>query len=98
MVRHPADELRTQLDHLSDPAGVLASLLEFSPTPLALYDPSGHCLRVNPAYRTLFGIEPKQLSTGLDLSTEVARNLSQLVDMVVAELKAIGIKVQAKNR
>jgi hydrogenase maturation protease len=46
---------------------------------------------------TLFGIEPKQLSTGLDLSTVVARNLSQLVDMVVAELKAIGIKVQAKN-
>jgi len=47
---------------------------------------------------TLFGIEPKQLSTGLDLSTEVARNLRQLVDMVVDELKAIGIKVQAKNR
>lgn len=47
---------------------------------------------------TLFGIEPKQLSTGLDLSPEVARNLSRLVDMVVAELKSIGIKVQAKNR
>jgi hydrogenase maturation protease len=46
---------------------------------------------------TLFGIEPKQLSTGLDLSTEVARNLSRLVDMVVEELKSIGIKIQPKN-
>jgi hydrogenase maturation protease len=46
---------------------------------------------------TLFGIEPKQLSTGLDLSPEVARNLSRLVDMVVEELKSIGVKVQAKN-
>jgi len=46
---------------------------------------------------TLFGIEPKELSTGLDLSTDVARNLSRLVDMVVAELKSIGVKVQAKN-
>jgi hydrogenase maturation protease len=47
---------------------------------------------------TLFGIEPKQLSTGLDLSPEVARNLSRLVDMVVAELKDIGVKVQPKNQ
>jgi hydrogenase maturation protease len=46
---------------------------------------------------TLFGIEPKKLSTGLDLSTEVARSLSRLVDMVVEELKSIGVKVQAKN-
>ena len=46
---------------------------------------------------TLFGIEPKQLSTGIDLSPEVARNLSRLVDMVVEELKSIGVKVQAKN-
>jgi hypothetical protein len=47
---------------------------------------------------TLFGIEPKQLSTGLDLSPEVARNLSRLVDMVADELKAAGIKVQPKNQ
>lgn len=67
MVRHPADELRTQLDDLSDPAGVLASLLEFSPLPLALYDPAGRCLRVNPAYRSLFGTEP---SPGCELSDD----------------------------
>jgi Ni,Fe-hydrogenase maturation factor len=44
----------------------------------------------------LFGIEPKQLSTGLTLSSEVAQNLSRLVDMVVAELEAIGVNVQSK--
>lgn len=46
---------------------------------------------------TLFGIEPKQISTGLDLSADVALNLSRLVDLVAAELKTIGIGVQAKN-
>ncbi len=46
---------------------------------------------------TLFGIEPKQLSTGLSFSTEVEQNIHRLVDMVVAELVTIGIKVQAKD-
>jgi len=47
---------------------------------------------------TLFGIEPKQISTGLDLSAEVAQNLSRLVDLVAAELKTIGSSVQEKNK
>jgi len=47
---------------------------------------------------TLFGIEPKQISTGLDLSTEVAQNVSRLVDMVAAELEAIGAKIQSKAK
>ena len=46
----------------------------------------------------LFGIEPKQLSTGLTLSNEVAQNLSRLVDMVVAELEAIGVQVKSKEK
>ena len=44
----------------------------------------------------LLGIEPKLLTTGLTLSSEVAQKLSRLVDMVVAELKAIGVNVQSK--
>jgi len=40
-----------------------------------------------PPNNTLFGIEPKQLSTGLSLSTEVEQNLSRLVDMVVCSSK-----------
>jgi hydrogenase maturation protease len=51
-----------------------------------------------PRYVTLFGIEPKQLSTGLDLSDEVAGKLSQLVDTVADELKNIGVDVQPRNR
>ena len=51
-----------------------------------------------PRNTTLFGIEPKRLSTGLDLSTEIARNLSRLVEMVVSELKDIGVDVQPKNQ
>ena len=50
-----------------------------------------------PAYIVLFGIEPKQLSTNLNLSEDVARNISRLVDMVAAELETIGVKVQKKK-
>lgn len=45
----------------------------------------------------LFGIEPKEMSTGLDLSPEVAESLSRLVDMVLAELKTIGVSIQEKK-
>jgi len=51
-----------------------------------------------PQHITLFGIEPEDLSTGLNLSAEVDRNLSRLVDMVVTELKDIGVNVQLKKR
>jgi len=50
-----------------------------------------------PKHITLFGIEAKQISTGLTLSPEVADNLERLVDMVVAELKNIGIDVRPKS-
>lgn len=46
---------------------------------------------------TLLGIEPQQLSTGLSFSTAVERNLGRLVDMVVAELITIGVKIRAKG-
>jgi hydrogenase maturation protease len=70
-----------------------------SPHQIGLADVMGIAVITDnmPKNIALFGIEPKELSTGLNLSTEIARNLSRLVDMVVAELKSIGIKVQAKN-
>ncbi|MFN2426954.1 MAG: PAS domain S-box protein [Candidatus Binatia bacterium] len=58
MIESRVGELREQLENLSDPAGVLASLIELSPTPLALYSCAGYCLRVNPAYCELFGQAP----------------------------------------
>jgi len=83
---------------IEDPPAYFSS--KTSPHQIGLADVMGIAVitDIMPKNITLFGIEPKQLSTGLDLSTEVARNLSQLVDMVVAELKAIGIKVQPKNQ
>ena len=59
MVESPVEEMRGHLEALSDPAGVLASLIELSPAPLALYNPAGFCIRVNPAYRELFGHAPR---------------------------------------
>jgi len=50
-----------------------------------------------PRNLTLFGIEPQEMTTGLDLSPAIAQNLNRLVDMVVAELEAIGVKVQSKG-
>jgi hydrogenase maturation protease len=46
----------------------------------------------------LFGIEPKALATGLELSREVAGNLGRMVELVVAELKNIGVDIQPKKR
>ena len=71
-----------------------------SPHQIGLADVMGIAVITDnmPQNIALFGIEPKELSTGLELSQEVAGNLSQLVDMVVDELKAIGIKVQSKSR
>ena len=70
-----------------------------SPHQIGLADVMGIAVITDnmPQNIALFGIEPKELSTGLELSQEVAGNLSQLVDMVADELKAIGIKVEAKN-
>jgi hydrogenase maturation protease len=70
-----------------------------SPHQIGLADVMGIAVITDnmPQNIALFGIEPKELSTGLELSPEVDGNLSQLVDMVADELKAIGIKVEPKN-
>jgi len=83
---------------IDDPPAYFGS--KTSPHQIGLADVMGVAVitDIMPQYITLFGIEPKQLSTGLVLSTEVASNLSRLVDMVAAELKTIGIKVQIKNK
>jgi hydrogenase maturation protease len=83
---------------IDDPPAYFGS--KTSPHQIGLADVMGVAVitDIMPQYITLFGIEPKQLSTGLDLSTEVAQNLSRLVDRVVAELKKIGVDVQPKDQ
>lgn len=46
---------------------------------------------------TLFGIEPKDLSTGLDMSPEVAGNVGKLADMVVDELTGLGLSIKTSR-
>lgn len=85
------------ITRIEDPPAYFSS--KTSPHQIGLADVMGVAVitDIMPQNITLFGIEPKQFSTGLSLSTEVARNLSRLVDLVIAELKIIGIKVQAKE-
>jgi len=85
------------ITRIEDPPAYFSS--KTSPHQIGLADVMGVAVitDIMPQNITLFGIEPKQFSTSLSLSTEVARNLSRLVDLVIAELKIIGIKVQAKE-
>ena len=46
-----------------------------------------------PRQRVLFGIEPKHIETGLDLSKEVKDNLNKVVEIVIRELRALGYSV-----
>jgi PAS domain-containing protein len=59
MIDDRALELRQLLDHLSDPLGALASMIDLSPSAVALYDTSGRFVRANAAYRELFGFDPE---------------------------------------
>ena len=45
----------------------------------------------------LFGIEPKDLSTSLEMSPEVEKNIGTLADMIVDELTTLGLKVEGVN-
>ena len=85
------------ITRIEDPPAYFSS--KTSPHQIGLADVMGVAVitDIMPQNITLFGIEPKQFSTGLSLSTEVARNLSRLVDLVIVELKIIGIEVQAKE-
>ncbi len=92
-----ADNKPGTIVRIDDPPAYFSS--RTSPHQIGLADVMGLAVITDnlPDNIALFGIEPKQLSTGLTLSSEVAQNLSRLVDMVVAELEAIGVKVQSKK-
>lgn len=82
---------------IDDPPAYFSS--KISPHQIGLADVLGVAAITDklPRNMTLFGIEPKELSTGLELSFEVAQSSSRLVDMVITELKTIGVHVESKN-
>jgi hydrogenase maturation protease len=45
----------------------------------------------------LFGIEPKSIDTGLELTAEVAGNLFALTELVADELRAQGLRVEPRQ-
>jgi hydrogenase maturation protease len=45
----------------------------------------------------LFGIEPKSIDTGLEMSAEVGLNLGALADMIARELVSLGLAVETKS-
>lgn len=47
-----------------------------------------------PPHIVLFGIEPQSLETGLAVSAAVAGNMELLVEMVVSEVRALGISAE----
>jgi hypothetical protein len=44
----------------------------------------------------LFGIEPKSIETGLEMSEEVGGAIGRLADMVALELASLGLDVTSK--
>ncbi len=83
---------------IDDPPAYFST--KVSPHQIGLADVLGAAIITDnlPRHVTLFGIEPKEMATGLELSSEVAQNLSRLVEMVVAELKNLGAYVATKTR
>jgi hydrogenase maturation protease len=49
-----------------------------------------------PKQVVLFGIEPKSIETGLEMSEEVGRNIGGLADMVALELGSLGLNAAVK--
>ncbi len=91
-----ADNKPGTIVRIDDPPAYFSS--RTSPHQIGLADVMGLAAITDnlPKNIILLGIEPKRLATGLTLSSEVAQNLSRLVDMVVAEMEAIGVKVKSK--
>jgi hydrogenase maturation protease len=49
-----------------------------------------------PKYTVIVGIQPASMDTGLELTPAVAARLPELLEMTVAELRGLGLKVEEK--
>jgi hypothetical protein len=45
----------------------------------------------------LYGIEPKTIDTGLELSADVAGSIGRLTDLVADEIRALGVTVTPRE-
>jgi hydrogenase maturation protease len=46
----------------------------------------------------LFGIEPKSMDTGLELTAEVAGGVSGLIELVADELRSLGLRIEPRKK
>ena len=72
---------------------------KISPHQLGLSDLLAVAMLTNsmPEHIVFFGIEPKIIETGLELSEEVQGKISGLADMIADELKKNGYNIEPKN-
>ncbi|MBF0507060.1 MAG: HyaD/HybD family hydrogenase maturation endopeptidase [Nitrospirae bacterium] len=72
---------------------------KISPHQLGLSDLLAVAMLTNsmPENIIFFGIEPKIMETGLDLSEEVQGKISGVADMIVKELRMNGYNIEAKG-
>jgi hydrogenase maturation protease len=70
-----------------------------SPHQLGLSDllATAHLIDRMPKRVVLFGIEPKSIETGLEMSEEVGGTIGRLADMVALELASFGLDVTPKS-
>ncbi|MCF8105083.1 MAG: HyaD/HybD family hydrogenase maturation endopeptidase [Desulfohalobiaceae bacterium] len=47
---------------------------------------------------TLYGIVPKDLDTGLELSAEAARGVEKILDMILKDLKGVGMEIRKSKQ
>ena len=51
-----------------------------------------------PQQITLYGIVPKNLETGLELSAEAARGVEKILDMILKDLKGVGMEIRKSQQ
>ncbi|MFW6054529.1 MAG: HyaD/HybD family hydrogenase maturation endopeptidase [Thermodesulfobacteriota bacterium] len=51
-----------------------------------------------PEQITLYGIVPKNLETGLELSAEAARGVEKILNMILKDLKEVGIEIRKSKQ
>ena len=45
----------------------------------------------------LYGIEPKTIETGLEMSAEIAGNIGRLTDLIADEIRSLGVTVTSRQ-
>ena len=72
---------------------------KISPHQLGLSDllATARLLGSMPEKVILYGIEPKTIETGLEMSAEIAGNIGRLTDLIADEIRSLGVTVTSRQ-